>query len=74
MKKIVLAATMTAFASSAFAGGVGGVDAEPEVAVPVVVGTSIGGGALIGAGLAGVAILAVVLSDSSTTTPAPVED
>lgn len=67
MKKLVLAATMLAFASSAFAGGVGGVDAEPEVVVPVIAGSSVGGAGLIGAGLAAVAVIALVASDESNT-------
>jgi hypothetical protein len=69
MKKLVIAATMMAFAStSAFAGGVGGVAVEPEVVVPVVAGSSLGGAGLIGAGLAAVAIIALVADDSTTAT------
>lgn len=70
MKKLVLAATMMALAStSAFAGGVGGVAVEPAVEAPVLAGTSIGGGLAIGAGLAAVAVIALVASDSASSTP-----
>jgi hypothetical protein len=71
MKKLVIAASMMALAStSAFAGGVGGVEVEPAVAVPVVAGSSLGGAGLIGAGVAALVIIALVADDSTDATPA----
>jgi len=69
MKKLVVAATLAAFASSsAFAGGVGGVAVESDVIVPVVAGTSLGSAGLIVAGVGLIAIIALVADDSSVPT------